>query len=89
MKSVTTEKFRKAFSKLPQDVQENARSAYQKWKLNSNKGSLRFKQIHPQKPIYSVRVGLSYRALGIKEESTMIWFWIGSHEDYNNLIGQL
>ena len=89
MKSVTTDRFRKALSKLPQDVQQNAKTAYQKWKHNPGNPSLRFKQIHPQKPIYSVRVGLSYRALGIKEESTMIWFWIGSHEDYNNFIGQL
>ncbi len=89
MKSVTTEKFRKALSKLPEGVQENARSAYQKWKHNPNNPSLRFKQVHLQKPIYSVRVGLSYRALGIKEENTMIWFWIGPHEDYNNLIAQL
>jgi len=89
MKSVTTGRFRKAISNLPQDVQEIARSSYQKWKHNPNNPSLRFKQVHPQKPIYSVRVGLSYRALGIKEGSTMIWFWIGSHEDYNNLIAQL
>jgi len=88
MKSVTTEKFRKAFSKLPKDVQENARSAYNKWKHTPNNPSTRFKQIHPQKPIYSVRVGLSYRALDIKEEDTMVWFWIGSHEDYNNLIAR-
>ncbi|MEJ7680003.1 MAG: hypothetical protein WKG06_19525 [Segetibacter sp.] len=50
---------------------------------------LHFKQVHHQQPIYSVRVGLSYRALGIKQEETMIWFWIGSHEDYNKLIVQL
>ena len=89
MKSVTTEKFRKALSKLPEGIQANARSAYHKWKIDPNTPSLRFKTIHPNKPIYSVRVGLSYRALGIKEDSTMIWFWIGSHEDYNNLIAQM
>ncbi len=81
MKSDTTDKFRKAFSKLPKEVQRTARSAYQKWKHNPNSPALRFKQVHPEKPIYSVRVGLSYRALGIKEDNTMIWFWIGSHED--------
>jgi hypothetical protein len=34
-------------------------------------------------------VGLSHRALGIKEKETMIWFWIGSHEDYDKLISEL
>ena len=48
-----------------------------------------FKQVHSQQHIYSVKVGLSYRALGIIQNDTIIWFWIGSHEDYNNLIAQL
>ncbi len=86
MHSVTTEKFRKAFDKLPVQIQEKARSAYQLWKKNPQHPGLQFKQVHQNEPIYSVRIGLSYRALGIKEGNTLIWFWIGSHEDYNNLV---
>jgi mRNA-degrading endonuclease RelE of RelBE toxin-antitoxin system len=89
LKSVTTERFRKAFNKLPKNIQERARQSYQLWKLNNNHPGLRFKQIHNQKSIYSVRVGLSFRAIGLIEEDTIIWFWIGSHEDYNKLITQL
>jgi hypothetical protein len=89
MKSVTTQRFRKAFDALPKDVQERARRAYKRWKQNSSHASLHFKQVHDEKPIYSVRIGLSYRAIGVKEGDTMIWFWIGSHEDYNNLLGQM
>ncbi len=63
MKSVTTDKFRKAFDKLPKEIQERVRSAYQSWKSNPNYPSLHFKQGHTQQSIYSVRVGLSYRAL--------------------------
>jgi len=85
MHSVTTEKFRKAFNKLPEKIQERARATYQLWKTNPQHPTLQFKQVHQSKPIYSVRIGLSYRALGVKEEETIIWFWIGSHEDYNNL----
>jgi hypothetical protein len=58
------------------------------WKENSHHPSLHYKQIHQKEPIFSVRIGLSYRALGIKEDEVMIWFWIGSHEEYNNLITQ-
>ncbi|MGH9395588.1 MAG: hypothetical protein ACRD18_01885 [Terriglobia bacterium] len=36
------------------------------------------------KPIYSVRISLGWRAIGIRKEDTMIWYWIGSH--YDNLI---
>ena len=76
-------------SKLPADVQRRARKTYKLWKQNSNHPGLHFKQVHDKEPIYSVRIGLSYRALGIKKDDTMIWFWIGSHEEYNNLVANL
>lgn len=89
MRPVTTQRFRKAFENLPKEIQERAWKPYNLWKQDNYRPSLHFKQIHHEQPIYSVRVGLSYRALGIKKEETMIWFWIGSHEDYNKLIVQL
>jgi hypothetical protein len=89
VKSVTTAKFRKAFEKLSPAVQQKAKEVYNTWKKNPYHPSLHYKQIHQTQPIFSVRVSLSYRALGVKEDETMIWFWIGSHEEYNKLIGQL
>lgn len=64
MKSVTTEKFRKAMSRLPEDVQQRARQAYNLWQENNLHPGLHFKQIHSNEPVYSVRIGLSYRAVG-------------------------
>jgi hypothetical protein len=89
LRSVTTERFRKAYLALPVTVKTRAKEAYQRWKKNPFHASLSFKQIHDALPIYSVRIGLNYRALGRKDKNTMIWFWIGSHEDYNTLIKQL
>lgn len=89
MKSVKTEKFKKAFDKLPIAIQGKAWLTYNIWKSNHYHPKLHFKRIHSGKPIYSVRIGLSYRALGVIQEDAIIWFWIGSHEDYNNLISQL
>lgn len=89
MKSVRTDKFKKAFEKLPASIQEKAQRAYEQWKTDSAHPSLHVKQVHQKRSIYSVRVGLSHRALGVHEEDTMIWFWIGSHEDYNNILTQL
>jgi hypothetical protein len=59
------------------------------WKQNPYHPSLQFKPIHPSKPIYSVRIGIGWRAVGVKDNDTMVWFWIGSHEEYNKLISQL
>ena len=40
-------------------------------------------------PIYSVRVSRGYRAMGIKQDDTMIWFWIGSHAEYDDLLSRM
>jgi hypothetical protein len=46
--------------------------------------SLHFKRIHDD--LWSVRVGLGYRALAIKGEDGFQWFWIVSHADYEAMI---
>jgi hypothetical protein len=88
MNSHLTDKFRKAFAELPADVRKHARQAYRLFIENPHHPSLRFKSIHPSRRIYSVRIGLDYRAVGIWEEDDIIWYWIGSHADYDKLIRQ-
>jgi hypothetical protein len=82
------DKFQKAFAELPADVQKQARQAYRLFIENPYHPSLRFKAIHPTRPIYSVRIGMDYRATGIRDEDNVIWYWIGSHAEYNKLIRQ-
>ena len=89
MKSHTTERFRKALRKLPPEIQEQARKAYKVFKQDPRHPSLRFKQVHPTKSVYSVRASLGYRALGVRDGEDIIWFWIGSHSDYDKLIARL
>ena len=89
MRSKTTERFRKCFDNLPSQVQRQTRAAYQRFKENPQHPSLRFKSVHPNQPIYSVRVNRQYRALSVKDGSTLIWFWIGDHKDYDELLKQL
>jgi len=86
MNSKTTKRFRQMLAKLPRDVRRQAREAYRLFRRNPNHPSLRFKQVHPTDPIYSVRIGLGYRAVGIREGDTIYWFWIGGHADYDRLI---
>ena len=89
MKSVTTRRFRKAYAELPPHVKEAAKKAYRLWKKNPYHESLRFKTIHSSEPVYSVRIGLTWRALGLMDDGDMIWFWIGSHAEYDKLIRAL
>lgn len=86
MISTTTKRFRKAYAKLPIHIQKSSKKAYRLWKENPYHPSLHFKQIHKKLPIYSVRIALAWRTVGIKQDDKMIWFWIGSHADYDKLI---
>ena len=84
MISRTTASFRRAFDQLPQQVQRRARESYRLFQNNPSHPGLRFKPVHLTRPIYSVRITLGYRA--IREGDEIIWFWIGSHGDYELLI---
>jgi hypothetical protein len=86
MKSRTTERFRKAFSGLPSKIRGQGRVAYKLFQQNPFHPSLHFKQVHPSKPIFSVRIGRDYRALGVMQADTIVWFWIGSHSEYDGLL---
>ncbi len=33
-----------------------------------------------------MRVGRDYRALGRESDQYIVWFWIGSHSDYDKLV---
>jgi hypothetical protein len=56
-------------------------------KENSSHPSLQFKRIHGHETLFSVRIGRGWRALGLREGDTITWFWIGSHAEYDQLIG--
>jgi mRNA-degrading endonuclease RelE of RelBE toxin-antitoxin system len=89
VKSLTTTEFRKLFANLPKQVQEQTRAAYRQFKKDPSYPSLRFKKVHPELPIYSARISKSYRAVGQLEGDTVIWFWVGSHAEYDKLMEQL
>lgn len=86
MKNRRTKEFRKRFERLPRDVQEQAKAAYRLFKKDPYYPGLHFECIDRQESIYSVRIGLHYRAVGVWEGDTIFWFFIGSHEDYNHLL---
>jgi mRNA-degrading endonuclease RelE of RelBE toxin-antitoxin system len=89
VKSRTTIEFRKLFADLPEQVQQQVRTAYRQFKEDPSHPSLRFKKVHPELPIYSARISKNYRAVGQLEGDTVIWFWVGSHAEYDKLLGQL
>jgi hypothetical protein len=89
MESHRTKNFRTLYKQLPDEVRRQAREAYRLFKNDPYHSSLQFRRVSRKQPIYSVRIGLSYRALGTREEDDiMVWFWIGSHADYDRLLSR-
>ena len=89
MISRTTRSFRELFAALPAQIQRQARDAYRLFRDNPAHPGLHFKPVHSNPPTYSARVGISYRAIGAPDGDTMIWYWIGSHAEYDKLIERL
>jgi hypothetical protein len=62
--------------------------AYELWSSDPRHPSLHFKPMPSAgEGVWSVRIGIHWRALGVREGEDMIWFWMGSHADYDGLIG--
>lgn len=82
MKHHASAKFWTAYHELPLDVQKTADKNFAILKADPFPPSLHFKKVGPY---WSVRAGLAHRALGILQDDTIIWFWIGSHAKYDQL----
>jgi hypothetical protein len=68
---------------LPKQVQELADVNYELLKIDFSHPSLHFKKIGKYR---AVRVGLHYRALAMEVPEGLLWFWIGSHSEYDKIL---
>ena len=82
MRSATLPSFWVEYRRLSDESKQSARKAYRLWTENHFHPSLHFKCINSEEGIWSVRVTRSHRAVGVLEDDTVTWFWIGSHDDY-------
>ncbi len=86
MKHRTIQNFRKLYDELPQEIKELANKNFELLKRDPLHPSLRFKKIGK---VWSIRIGNGYRALAFKDKDEFIWFWIGTHEEYNQITKKL
>jgi len=86
MISRTTKQFWNLYNALPADVQKRADRAYELWQNDPSHPGSQFKRVDPDEPIYSVRIGRDYRALGVLRDDIVTWFWIGKHEVYDRIL---
>jgi hypothetical protein len=86
LKHTASKRFWQCFEALPVEVQALARRNYALLRADASHPSLQFKTVGGGK-FHSVRIGLYYRALGISAPGGVHWFWIGTHADYDKLVG--
>jgi hypothetical protein len=85
VKHHTNARFWKCYRGLPKQIRELADRNYELLKSDPAHRSLHFKKIGE---VWSVRVGLQHRALATEAQNAFVWFWIGSHAEYDKLLGR-
>lgn len=87
MKSHTRPAFWRAYARLSEVNRQAARRAYALFTKNPDHPSLRFKKLGGYDQVWSVRVNEQYRAIGERHGDTIIWVWIGTHNEFDKLFG--
>jgi hypothetical protein len=71
------------YRQLPVEVQELADKIFDLLKTDPRHPSIRLKKIGS---FWSARVGLTYRALAKEQGEGLVWFWIGHHSRYDQIL---
>ncbi len=89
MKSVRTREFHTLYDALPLAVQRQADKAYAQFEHDPTYSGLNFKSVGGDPSWYSARISITYRALCRRAaDGTYVWFWIGTHAEYDKLLKQ-
>jgi len=84
LKHYASARFWAQFGALPEDVRAVADKNYRLLRQDPQHPSLHFKKIGD---LWSVRVGVHHRALGTQVPDGIVWFWIGTHAEYDKMVG--
>ena len=83
MKHRASPKFWKFYAQLPEQIQKLADENFELLKQDSLHPSLHFKKVGR---MWSARVGIHYRATAVEDGPDIVWFWIGHHTEYDQLL---
>jgi len=86
MRHMTLPRFWRHYRELPKEIQKLADKNFALLKSDPHHRSLHFKKVGKNRELWSVRVGVSYRALGTEKPDGILWFWIGPHATYDKLL---
>jgi hypothetical protein len=87
VKSAPTRRFWELFQALLSEVQNLTVKNDHLWRQNPDHPSLPFRRLQGSEDRFSLRVGDHYRAIGRLAGEKITWAWIGTHSDYDRLVG--
>jgi len=84
LKHYASSRFWALYEALPAHIRGVTDKNFALLKADPRHPSLHFKRIGS---LWSVRVGDRYRALGTDVDDGVMWFWIGTHAEYDRIVG--
>ena len=79
--------FWRAYERLSESNRSAARRTYALFMQSPSHPSLRFKKLGGYENVWSLRINDNYRVVGERHGDTIIWVWIGTHNEFDNLFG--
>jgi hypothetical protein len=83
MKHCTNSDFQECYNRLSRQVKKLADKNFKLLKENPYHPSLHLKKV---RNYWSIRVGKGHRAIAVEIDNTLIWFWVGTHAEYDRQI---
>lgn len=80
-----TPRFWRCYQQLPEDIRRLADASYEVLRNDPRHPSLHLKKVGR---FWSVRIGLRYRALAVEDGEVLVWFWVGTHAEYDRLVSR-
>ena len=95
MKNRRTAQFRQQFAALPSRIQDIAKHKYRLFLEDPSHPSLRVHELADtrrgshQCGSRSVSITMQYRAIYVTVDGVNLWYWVGTHAEYDAYIGSV
>ena len=93
-RNVRTKEFKEQYDRLPARIRELADRAFALFRENPNHPSLELHNLHDtargshRRNSVAVSITRQYRAIFAQDDGDNVWYWIGTHSDYNGFTGR-
>ena len=84
-RSRASEEFWDLYRRIPRNAQRAADKQFELFRKDPTHPSLHLK---PVGGLWSARINDAYRALAVREDDVLYWFWVGPHDQYERLINR-